>query len=432
VIKDSLLAIGLVSAIFTQLRVSGAPIGPGEVSLLFWLLLSFVGSASRLNAPLSPAAVRLLTFWALFGAGLCLGLITAYVVGERNDPTLMRHDAIAFALVAAISLMAAIQHDAPKRLHRTAWLIAAFGSVCLALQLAQAFGLLPTFGLEVWYYDRLCGWTTNANQLALLCLVLLFLSLHLLEASSTVSAKFAAVSLAILPVTAGFLTKSDTFVLSLVTGLLILFAIKIWHWLSAPGGGRAGASAGSMTLLASLAILLASAPLIYGLLTQETEALRSVDSRATVVERDVAYRSQALVRALDRSVESGFLGLGPGPHLMRPANLREPRYEAYPNFEVHNTLADVMLQGGLLAVVALVWLGGRAITGTMSVGLAYLPTLIAAVATFSMTHFIFRHPIVWFVLTLSLVLACYARPLTLRRETRGPARPWRVAPAQWP
>ncbi|RIA55378.1 O-antigen ligase family protein [Dichotomicrobium thermohalophilum] len=421
-IRDGLLAIGLVAAIFTQLRVSGAPIGPGEVSLLLWLLLSLVGSAHRLNAPLSSASQRLLTFWALFAAGLCVGLITAYVVGERNDPTLMRHDTIAFALVAAISLMAAIQHDAPRRLNRAAWLAAAFGSICLGVQLAQAFGALPTWGLEVWYYDRLCGWTTNANQLALLCLILFFLSLHLLETAASGSAKLAAISLALLPLMAGLLTKSDTFLLSLVAGLLVLSAIRLWHWLRTPSGAGTRSSAGMLSVLACLAMLLASAPLVYSLVTSETQTLRSVDSRTKVIERDVAYRSQALMRALDRSVESGFLGLGPGPHLMRPANLREPRYEAYPNFEVHNTLADVMLQGGLLAVIALVWLGGKAITGTMSIGLTYLPTLLAAVATFSMTHFIFRHPIVWFVLTLSLVLGSYARPLVLRRQTPRPPK----------
>ncbi|MFP4538524.1 MAG: O-antigen ligase family protein [Dichotomicrobium sp.] len=403
-IKDVLLAIGLVATIFTKLRAPGTPIGPGEICLLLWLLLSLAGSASRIGAPLSGAVLRLLTFWALFAVALCLGLVAAYIVGERNDPTLLRHDAVAYMLVAAISLFAAFQYDAPARLRRTAWGVVVFGSVCLAAQLAQSAGLLPSFGLEVWYYDRLSGWTTNSNQLALLCFILVLLSGHLFQTAPINAARLAAIGLIPLPVVVGLLTKSDAFVLSLVASVLACFAIKVWQASGARRSREGGGPASLLAVVASVTMLIVSAPLGYGLMTAETAEVGSPGAVAANLERDAGFRSELLRRALHRSVESAFLGLGPGPHLRRPAELREPAYEAYPNFEAHNTFADVTLQGGLLALVALLWLGGTAATRPVKAGLTYLPALIACLALFGVTHFIFRHPIVWFVLTLGLVV----------------------------
>ena len=37
---DVLLALGLLLTTASQLRIPGSPIGPGELLLLFWLLIS--------------------------------------------------------------------------------------------------------------------------------------------------------------------------------------------------------------------------------------------------------------------------------------------------------------------------------------------------------------------------------------------------------
>jgi len=64
-------------------------------------------------------------------------------------------------------------------------------------------------------------------------------------------------------------------------------------------------------------------------------------------------------QAIDRGLESGMLGLGPGPHLQippsivagrvstgaEPVNIGHPIQNGTANFEAHNTILDLFTQG---------------------------------------------------------------------------------------
>ena len=73
---DALLALGLLLSPASRLRLDGSPIGPGELCLFIWVLLMLGRQAARLGGPLTPALSRLLVFWVLFAAALCIGTIT--------------------------------------------------------------------------------------------------------------------------------------------------------------------------------------------------------------------------------------------------------------------------------------------------------------------------------------------------------------------
>jgi hypothetical protein len=133
--------------------------------------------------------------------------------------------------------------------------------------------------------------------------------------------------------------------------------------------------------------------------------------------------------AVRRGIEVGMLGLGPGPHLEIPASIvagrrdsandpkhvEHPEYGFVPNFEAHNTLLDLFIQGGLLAVLSLAWLVATAVIATHQAKLDALTTLLCGLAIFSIFHLIARHPIFWFEISLCLITAADQRgALTVR------------------
>jgi O-antigen ligase len=162
--------------------------------------------------------------------------------------------------------------------------------------------------------------------------------------------------------------------------------------------------AGLSALLAVFALpvaVAATTPLAYRLVA-EALALEARGETNQKLERDVGGRAKLWEQALERGLESRMLGLGPGPHLVRPAELREPRWDWLPDFEAHNTFVDVFLQGGLLATAALLWLLVTAVRTAAKADFSCLVALVIAMSGFALTHFIVRHPIVWFAMALVL------------------------------
>ena len=102
------------------------------------------------------------------------------------------------------------------------------------------------------------------------------------------------------------------------------------------------------------------------------------------------------------------------PHLKRP-NVINRRALPTP-FKAHSTLLDVFTQGGLLGVIAVCSLFAGTFLLMLRARLDALVALTAALAIFSISHFVLRQPIVWFALALSLILGLRARPLRAHTE----------------
>lgn len=418
-LHDALLAFGLIFATFTQLRATGSPVGLGEVCLVMWLLVAAERCAGRLGVPLPAAFLRLLAFWLIIAAALCIGTMTAYLVGEVNPRSLFLHDVIAYILVALASLFLLLQPQAAARLRSTAWCLVVLGSASLALLLGEASGLISISGVDVWYYERLAGWSSNANQLSLLSLILALLSLHLAETARLASTRLVALACAVLPVTVGFLTLSDAFVAGLAFAGLGFVAITAYRALASARRSGLGSVLAIFAVLATPALIASSAPLLY-VIGAKAVKQHAHDPAPERLERDMGYRTELWDQAIRKGVVNGMLGLGPGPHLVRPADLREPQWDALPNFEAHNTLMDMFLQGGLLAVATLLWLIISTTRRVLRAKLIFLPLLLISMGLFAQSHFIIRHPIIWFVIAFGLALGDPTRAKRAAIMKRGP------------
>jgi len=416
---ETIFALGLLLSPASQLRLRGLPIGPGELCLLVSLLLMLGREIARLGPPLTPALSRLLIFWALFTIALSIGTATAFVIQDTHDPAWFLHDIVAYPLLAAVSCLSVVEPGAGARLRRVAWLLVALGTGALALQLAESQGLVDIVSSDPWFWDRFRGWSANPAQLALLCVALGLLSLHLADTADRPGTRLAAITCAILPIYVGRLSKTDTFMWVLVAVGPMFVALKFRMWLLLPGRHITFRAAFAWMIILALPVIFASAVPLGSSIAKQTEALAKVMSKdnGKIMGEEAELRFHIWREALSRGVEAGMLGLGPGPHLHTPSSLLlsrvvtlkqpaavlHPEANGTPNFEAHNTTLDLFLQGGLLAVLTFFWLIAMALFSTYQTRLAGLTTLLCGLFLFGMTVLIARHPIFWFAIALCLV-----------------------------
>ena len=234
------------------------------------------------------------------------------MIGDVHDTSLFMHDVLAYLLLAAISVLCVAGPGAGAHLHRVAWFLVTAGSASLALQLAQAWGWIGAGSLDLWYWDRLRGWSENPNQLALLCAMLGLLSLHLAGVAAGTPARIAAIGTAILPIYVGRLSKGDAFSLVLVASRPDLHCAQTANMASLrstkphhPLGIRMDCDSRAAPGFCS------AIPFGYPLVV---EARGLADDLAKGNERDTEktaqIRLQTWQNAIDRGVESGMLDSG--------------------------------------------------------------------------------------------------------------------------
>jgi hypothetical protein len=338
---------------------------------------------------------------------------------------------MAYPLLAAASCLSVFEPHAGLRLHRVAWLLCAIGTPFLALQLADAWGLINISSVDPWWWDQFRGWSANPHQLAVLCTVLGILSLHLAETAARPGTRIVAVACAIVPIYAAKLTKSDSFSLILVVAGPIFIAFKLRTWLASRTPRITFRSAVAWIVVLALPVAAVSAAsLAYSVASEVGDFAKAMArENPAQTEEKAELRFELWGQALRRGVESGMLGLGPGPHLEIPPSIvaqrqidaahpkfvEHPQLAFVPNFEAHNTLLDLFTQGGLIVVLSFIWIVATAFSVAYQTGQAGLPTLLCSLCIYAVATLIIRHPIFWFAIALCLVA---------RREPIGPLRSW--------
>jgi hypothetical protein len=426
---DGILALGLLFTTASQLRLQGIPVGPGELGLLVWIAGMAFKTLVYGEPSLTRAVSALLAFWGTFALALSLGMITAMATGEAFEPDLVLHDVMAYVLTAAVSCFCAAT---PSRLRRVGWLLVTSGAVSLSLQYVNGIGLFHIPRIDPWYWERFRGWSDNPNQLSFLCLMIVLLAWHLADTATSLSTRLAAILSMIPPLVAGRMSQSDTFTLALAAALPVWIAAKLIVCVRNDRFELSlRASIARLVLVAAPVLLLCVAPLVLSRAGDVKGFVIGFAKNAGAEAADEANLRMTLWRqAIERGVESGMLGLGPGPHLQippsiiagrvseaQPANLDHPNQNGTANYEAHNTVCDVFTQGGLLAAASFVWLLLRATKCVYRAQSPGLVALVAGAAIFMMTGNIVRQPIFWFAIALCLTAH------VSRSEPRRPAPP---------
>jgi O-antigen ligase len=431
---DVFAALPMLLALETQLRAGGAAVGPGEALLSLWLLP--VLFAAIWNGPRSASRqfLNALGFWAALAAALCLGVIIATVRDIAVDWSLVIHDTAAYILLALVTCTLTILPNAAARLYGIQWMIALFGASLLLMQLANAGGFFVLSDIDPWYWDRMRGWSENPNQFALLCLLTGFVAVALAERATGVPAKIVASICAGIALGTGLQSKSNAYSAVVIAGLLVLALLKAGRWMAR--AERAGRPAIAVFLIGISALGLATTLLASAvdLRADFEKATRTIARKGEDESADAALRLQLWKQAITVGTRSWALGLGPGPHLEippsiiagrqgedDPINLKHPKPGLAANFEAHNTVLELFVQGGLLAVVAFLWILALAARRAWKAGFDGLVALLFVLIMFGSFHVVFRHPFVWFAICLALVSEPAPRAAARTSEEIPPA-----------
>jgi hypothetical protein len=396
-ILDLLLALGLVLATATQLRFGETPFGPGELCLAAWLGLFLCVRPWRPTPTSNSALSRVATFWLILIVAEGVGAIVGFATEPFYDFTQIVHDVIAYFFLFCIACTMTLELASEHRRRRVTWLVVFFGAMSLSLQVAHAYGLIRLpITVEPWFYDRLTGWSQDANQLGLVSALLALISIH---AASTAGPganmkMISAAACAVIAFSVGVLTKSDSFTVGLMAAGVVFLAIKSSLWLATfKRGVTFRATLVSLVLLGLPVVTVGAlplAPVAVDRLAAKSEALYNEDDQGDL-------RFHLWAEAYDKGMGAAMLGLGPGPHLTKTKSWKRPP----PNkFEAHNTPLDLFVQGGLLALLDIALLYASLFLLTVRAKLPALAALSCAFIVFSMFHFIIRHPIFWFGVVL--------------------------------
>ena len=366
-------------------------------------------------------------FWLAFILAQSLGLIAAMVSQDDINWSLVTHDIVAFAMMASITVITLGACGYERRLRRTLLLAMLFGTLTLTLQLASSNGLIAGPAIDPWYWDRLRGWSENPNQLSLFCAILVPISLLTAETSEGISELVPALACAASSFTAGFLTKGNTFRLSLVIGLLVAITAKGFCTLIRRDGKKSSKLLFCAMFLSAPLFAISAIPFLSTIRSDDIAKNISRDQNETLDE--AALRFELWGRAIQKGLDSYYLGLGPGSHVPVPQEVIarqswdiDPVQEALgttakhgATMESHNTYLEIFSEGGLVLVTAYLVLLFLMIRHVARVQIFALFILLSVIIVFGTFHVILRHPIVWFGICLCLA---FDRP---RRDALGRA-----------
>ena len=408
-ISSALLALGLILGTASQLRLPGVPLGLGEACLVLWIGLASLRLLvdPRISNP--NALLWLLAFWFCFILIQSFGAFLALLRPEIIDPELVVHDIFAYLLVAAITCLVAATLRPEGALRQSLWFLIGFWIIAMAAQLALGWGYVRIASVDPWYWDRFRGWSENPNQLAIYCAVLTPISLHMALTAKRFG-RFVAAFSCVATFVVGRLTKSDTYLISMSLSIPLFVALRLRSWLMSPEHRL------SLRFAVAMLAVVAFVPLSLSLLPYGVAAANDVEGLAAGMMKDrggEATKATANLRlslwedALQAGLESGSLGLGPGPHLEKPTGITDKGVPL--PVEAHSTILDVFTQGGLPGVIIIFGLLAGTLALLLRARLDALAVLIFALAIFSISHFVLRHPTVWFAITLGLVLGSARR-----------------------
>ena len=413
---DFLLALGVLAALETQLRVLIGGVDLGAPLLAVWIIANGFFELRRPRAFPPKFAFEITLFWMAIAFALSLGLSFSILSGEILDLGLVFHDIIAYSLLAALTIILALDPDVGQRLTRVQWGIVLVGALLMVAQIAHSMGVFSMPRIDPWYWDRWRAWTDNPNQLALFCLLMAVTALHLAHSQTGVLKRTTAILAMALFLGSGTMAKSNAFLLAALISFFVLFAVKFVRLVGRLERRRVPAVAAS---LAAMALCVYVGVIGIGLSASSHISLASAAGGVARQDRngdeETALRFTLWGEALDRAMNSWMIGLGPGPHLpipqiilsgrrtkVAPANMNNPTPGLAPNFETHDTILEFLVQGGVIAAGAFVTLCAIAVSRALRAGLDGLAAALIAVGFFAAFHVAFRHPFVWVLLCSAL------------------------------
>jgi len=400
-LENFFLATGLVLTTATQLRISGLPIGPGEVLCLIWLILRAPTLIHERGNLWADTTIRgFVLFWGVMFCALAAGSVQGFSQ-PTWDAQRSAHDAVAYGFAALLSI-AALSHFRGHAVEAKQLL---FIVLLIALSLNSALWLiakseLGTMSAALMFSPtRFQGLANNPNQLALLMVSIPFLGWYFLENSANKRVKLVSVIAMGAAMFIGLQTNSDALKLGALFGVGVLtiisahsiFCRKVgWQWRVAALSVVLGAF-----VLSSLIETTANPTqnIAVDVFSSMTESSANLTQNITA---DQGVRFALWTHAIQAWSEALFFGLGPGAW----SGITAP----FEGLEAHNSFLDLGMSAGIVGLLVYLGVLYRLSLHFLNNRCYALLTAIGVMVLYSLFHHVLRHPFVWVVFATSFCL----------------------------
>jgi O-antigen ligase len=384
------LSGGLILSTATQLRIPGSPVGPGEILLFLWMVMTFLLQWKNKRLFVTSLSRILVPFWFFMFLCLLIGSLFSLYLGVWT-PGVAR-TFFAYLFTSCLFIVLSFEKDwKPKILTIAKITTSVTVSVFLFLLLFNP--RYSTIGpIDSWEGSiRFLAWSKNPNQVAMNVSIFLYISLYFCSIAKNYLHKAWYIGLAGACFWIGIETKSDALTVAFSVGLVILL---ISMWVKKVTQSQIGYWSG-VWLKVLLPTFLCFTALIFGPsihegLKQEVSTISDEGDQGE--ERITLWRNG--LKAIEASP---FFGLGPGAF----SGGNGP----FEGMEAHNTFIDMGMNVGLVGISLYVgflgWIAYLLIVRKEII----LFTGLMTVLFYTSFHFTLRHPMYWFYL-LFLLSVC--------------------------
>lgn len=393
-VRPFVLAGGIALYTATQARFGGLPVGLGELLLLSWMGLAAFDQFTGRGRPIHPIILR---FWIAIAVSLSIGLLIGFAIEDFQYWRGIFHDVFALTFVGCFSMALVAEMSSKEDRDRTVRLLCWFTGAAIIVQASALTPVSLLRGFDEWEYHRLKGWSENPNQLGLFAAFVILLSVRVIESATGHAQRIAAAAIIAVSIMVGFATDSDTFAVGMLGAGAVYAVIALVAFM------RSGSPRAISVAYACLTILLATGMLLL-LVKDVRDSFDIVEEKVSAMysKSDQGEERFALwAEAIEKGFSSYLLGLGPGPHLLEKSWKEPPPKK----FETHNSVLELLVQGGIPAVSAFVLLVGYAFFQAARTGLASGAAIIIGLLLFSAFHHILRHPLFWVGIVLVIIEA---------------------------
>ena len=363
----------------TQSRGLTGGLGIGEATGVF-----FMASTWRLRSGLPVWATLSM---ATLLAGYVVGATANLFSGLSTQLALRDFAALGFALVFAACAVAHLRsQDDP---------VVAISQAMTAAVLVQLIPLVLFFaGIETaaWLTDsdepgipflsRYIGFSDNPNQLGVLLCAYPLLAITAIQRNCSLAGRCLAGLGLLAAILLAVLVRSNTVFSAYILAGTLWAVLRFNHWDSKVHSGY------------RIDRLLAT--LVFGVLAVIGFVLYALESIDKTESADANGRFPLWINALDGIVQSAFMGVGPGG--------QSGPIAPFQGEEAHNFLLDITLQGGLLSLLAYLFLLYSLLRHVLGQRSLLAACVVLAVLTQQISHYTARQPIAWLYLLLPLTL----------------------------
>jgi O-antigen ligase len=380
--STAFFVVAAVLASATQLRMSAAPLGPGELLLVTWLAVQFALIAIGRRSFDSAGSAPYLAFWTVS----LLALLAGGIVNRVLDLYAYKftHDLLTFVFVP---LVFCVFVTLPQS-NAVAWRAAEWFVGFLATAVILLFGVSlisqDVAGLSLWFEGvRFQGWAANPNQLALALATLPFLALYLARRSRGMRAAVIYV-LAAGSIVVGIATLSDALFVAWGGALAAAVLLAWLQRIQRPFNGIVSAGFFMVVVpLLGVAAAVATGRVLGSALFEQLRLMYELQGQGSV-------RITLWENGIKAIGASPVVGLGPGAH----SGLLNP----FGGAESHNTWIDWAAATGLAGIAAYIALLAAILVSILKRRSAALLGAFVSLIALSMFHYVIRHPIYWLAL----------------------------------